>query len=116
MKKASFIIGLIGGILGILSCSFLLFTGLNMKVTEADVSKVIIFSILGILMSILALVGACISNKKILTGTFIILGAIVNIPCSLYSISADNPVTFIFCGVTMILLFISGIIRLCEKK
>ena len=49
MKKASFIIGLIGGILGILSCSFLLFTGLNMKVTEADVSKVIIFSIVGII-------------------------------------------------------------------
>lgn len=116
MKKASFIIGLIGGILGIISCGMLLFSGLNMKVTEAAVSKVIMFAIIGLLLSILALVGACINNKKVLTGIFILIGAIANIPCSLYSISADNPITFIMCILTAILLLISGIMRLCEKK
>lgn len=115
MKKASFIIGLIGGILGIISCGMLLFSGLNMKVTEAAVSKVIMFAIIGLLLSILALVGACI-NKKVLTGIFILIGAIANIPCSLYSISADNPITFIMCIVTAILLLVSGIMRLCIKE
>lgn len=45
MKKASFIIGLIGGILGIVSCGILLFTAFNMKVTEADGPKVLMFSV-----------------------------------------------------------------------
>lgn len=115
MKKASFIIGLIGGILGIISCGMLLFSGLNMKVTEAAVSKVIMFAIIGLLLSILALVGACI-NKKVLTGIFILIGAIANIPCSLYSISADNPITFIMCAVTAVLLLVAGIMRLCLKE
>ena len=80
MKKVSFIIGLIGGILGIVSCGILLFAGLNMKVTEVDANKVIILSIIGLLLSILALVGACL-DKKILAGIFILVGAIANIPC-----------------------------------
>lgn len=115
MKKASFIIGLIGGILGMISCGMLLFSGLNMKVTEAAVSKVIMLAIIGLLLSILALVGACI-NKKVLTGIFILIGAIANIPCSLYSISADNPITFIMCAVTAVLLLVAGIMRLCLKE
>ena len=116
MKKASFIIGLIGGILGILSCGILLFTGLNMKVTNPQTNIVVVLSISGLLLSILALVGVCISNKKALTGIFILLGAIANIPCTLFSIPADNPITFIMCGITAILLLISGIMRLCEKN
>ncbi len=116
MKKASFIIGLIGGILGIISCGILLFSGLNMLVTNPQTNTVIAVSIAGLLLSILALVGACISGKKALTGIFILLGAIANIPSTLFSISADNPITFIMCGITAILLLISGIMRLCEKK
>ena len=116
MKKASFIVGLIGSILGIISCGALLFSGLNMKVTESHASTVIILAIIGLLLSILALVGACINNKKVLTGIFIIIGAIANIPCALFSISADNPITFIICIVVAILLLISGIIRLCIKE
>lgn len=116
MKKASFITGLIGGILGIISCGILLFSGLNMKVTEVNGTKVMIFSVVGLLLSILSLVGACINNKKVLTGVFILLGAIANIPCSLYSISADNPMTFIICAVVAILLIVAGIMRLCEKE
>lgn len=115
MKKASFIIGLIGGILGILSCGILLFSGLNMLVTHAQTNTVIALAIIGIILSILALVGACINNKKVLTGIFILLGAIANIPCSLFSLSADNPITFIMCAVVAILLLVSGIMRLCIK-
>lgn len=116
MKKASFIVGLIGSIIGIISCAILLFVGLNMKVVEADVNKVIVLAIVGLLLSILALVGTCINNKKVLTGIFILIGAIANIPCSLYSISADSPATFIMCAVVAILLLISGIMRLCVKE
>jgi len=115
MKKASFIIGLIGGILGIVSCGILLFAGLNMKVTEVDANKVIILSIIGLLLSILALVGACL-DKKILAGIFILVGAIANIPCVFYSIPADSPITFILCAVVAILLLISGIMKLCIKE
>lgn len=116
MKRASFIVGLIGGILGVISSGMLLVSGLNMKVTEVAVSKVIMFAIIGLLLSILALVGACINNKKVLTGIFILIGAIANIPCSLYSISADNPITFIMCAVVAILLLVAGIMRLCVKE
>lgn len=117
MRKASFIVGLIGGILGIISCGFLLFSALNMKVTEADINKVLIFSIIGLLLSIAALVGSCIvEKKKNLSGILMIVAGISNIPCSLYSISADNPITFILCAVVAILLLISGIIALCLKN
>ncbi len=117
MKKSSFIVGLIGGILGILSCGFLLFSGLNMKVTEVDGNKVLIFSIIGLLISILALIGACIvEKKKNLAGAFMLLGAVANIPCSLYSISADNQITFMICAVVVILLLVSGIMALCLKN
>ncbi|EOR20543.1 hypothetical protein A500_16435 [Clostridium sartagoforme AAU1] len=116
MKRASFIVGLIGGILGVISSGMLLFSGLNMKVTEAAASKVIMFAIIGLLLSILALVGACINNKKVLTGIFILIGAIANIPCTLFSISADNPITFIMCAVVAILLLVAGIMRLCVKE
>lgn len=116
MKKTSFIVGLIAGILGIISNGILLFSGLNMKVTEAGVNQVLMFSIIGLLLSILALVGACMNNKKVLTGIFILLGAIANIPSSLFSISADNPMTFIMCAVVAILLLVSGIMRLCIKE
>lgn len=117
MRKASFIVGLIGGILGIISCGFLLFSALNMKVTEADINKVLTFSIIGLLLSIAALVGSCIvEKKKNLSGTLMIVAAIANIPCSLYSISADNPITFILCAVVAILLLISGIMALCLKN
>ena len=115
MKKASFIIGLIGGILGIVSCGILLFTAFNMKVTESDGPKVLMFSAIGLLLSILALVGACL-DKKILAGIFILVGAIANIPCVFYSIPADSPMTFIMCIVTAILLLISGIMKLCIKE
>lgn len=117
MKKASFIIGMIGGIFGILCCAFLLFSALNMKVTEADANKVLLFSIIGLIISIVALVGACIVEKnKIIAGIFMILGAIIHIPCSLYSLSADNPVTFIGCAVVTTLFSISGVMALCLKK
>jgi len=117
VRKPSFILGLIGGILGILACVFLLFSGLNMKVTEVDSTKVMIFAFLGILLSILALVGACIiEKKKTLAGVFMIVGAIANIPCSLYSISADNQITFLLNAVVTILLLISGIMALCVKN
>jgi hypothetical protein len=116
MKKASFIVGLIGSILGIISCAILLFSGLNMKVNEPHGNGVIIFAIIGLLLSILALVGSCINNKKVLTGIFIILGFVGNMPCSFYSVFANNPITFIMCAVVAILLLISGIMRLCEKE
>lgn len=116
MKTASFTIGLIGGILGIIGNGILLFSGLNMKVTAVDGNKVLIFAIAGLLLSILALVGACINNNKVLTGIFILIGAVANIPSSLYSISADNPMTFIICAVVSILLIVSGIMRLCVKQ
>lgn len=116
MKKASFIIGLIGSILGIIGCAILLFNGFNMLVTEAYGTQVMISAPIGLIFSIAALVGACISNKKVVTGILMLVGAIGNIPSIVYSVPTDNKITFIICVITMILLFISGIMRLCEKE
>lgn len=116
MKKASYIVGLIGSIIGIISCGMLLFSGLNMKVTETQGPIIITLSIVGILFSILALVGACINKAKTLTGVFILLGAIANIPCILFSIGADNPISFITCAIAAIMLIVAGIMRLVVKE
>lgn len=116
MKKASYIVGLIGSIIGIISCGILLFWGLNMLVTNPQTNYVIAVSIAGLIFSILALIGACINKKKTITAIFILLGAIANIPCILFSIGADSPISFITCAIAAIMLIISGIMRLVVKE
>lgn len=113
MKKACFVVGLIGGILGMLSNAYLLITVLNMKVTGMSGNIVLGVSILGLLLSILALVGVCIESKiKTLSGMLIYLGAIANIPSSLFSITVDNPITVILCAIVAISLLIVGKMKL----
>lgn len=116
MKKASYIVGLIGSIIGIISCGMLLFSGLNMPVTNTQTNYVIVLSIAGLIFSILALVGACINKAKTITGILILLGALANIPCILFSIGADNPISFITCAIAAIMLIIAGIMRLVIKE
>lgn len=116
MKKASYIVGLIGSIIGIISCGMLLFSGLNMPVTNTQTNYVIGVSITGLIFSILALVGACINKAKTITGILILLGALANIPCILFSIGADNLISFITCAIAAIMLIIAGIMRLVIKE
>ncbi len=113
MKKTSFVIGLIGGILGILSNAYLLITFLNMKAVGMFGSLVQGVSILGILLSVVAIVGICMERKiKNLSGILIFLGAISNLSSSLFSISIDCTITLILCAVAGILLLITGKIKL----
>lgn len=73
-------------------------------------------AIIGISLNTLAFVGACIKNEKVLPGIFMLLGALSNIPCELFSISADNLITFIMCLVSTIMLITAGIMRLVVKE
>lgn len=116
MKKSIFVLGLIGGIIGIISNALLLFTGLNMKVTERSVDSIIITSIIGIIFSIGSLVAACIVEKaKFISTGLMFLAAIINILTTLNSLSADNPLTFILCSITATILIVSGIMSLFVK-
>lgn len=45
-----------------------------------------------------------------------ILGAVSNIPCVLFSISVENLFTFAMCSVATIMLIIAGIMRLVAKE
>lgn len=116
MKKASFIVGLIGSIFGIISGIVLLVVGLNMKVTEAFGGTVLIWACAAALTSILALVGASINNKKVIMGIFMLIGAIGNVGASLFSIPADSPVTFLSCIVAAIMLIVAGIMKFFIKE
>lgn len=73
-------------------------------------------AIIGISLNTLAFVGACIKSEKVLSGIFILLGALSNIPCALFGISADNLITLIMCLVAIIMLIIVGIMRLVIKE
>lgn len=117
MKNASFIIGLIAGILGIMLGCSLVFIGLNMKVTNPHSNAVMIFSVLGLLSSISGLVGACIVNtKNKLAGILMIIAAILNLFAGFNSIGADSPLNFVGLLVVSILFLISGIFSLKKKS
>ena len=73
-------------------------------------------AIIGISLNTLAFVGACIKSEKLLPGIFMILGALSNILCVLFSISAENLITFIMCSVATIMLIIAAMMRLVAKE
>ncbi|EGT4137963.1 DUF4064 domain-containing protein [Clostridium perfringens] len=110
MKKSAFTLGLIGGIIGIISCGMLLVIALNMKVTNVHANSVLTFSILGLLASIAGLVGACIVNNKAkVAGILMLIGTVLNVFAAFNSIGADSPINFIAGLVTAILFLIAGI-------
>lgn len=116
MKKGSFIVGLIAGILGISSNIILLVIGLNMPVTIQDTNKVCIFSALGLLFSIAGLVGACLIQTKKIMGILLIITGVINIFPGMYSLSADSALTFIMNLVVAIMFIVSGILGLTSKE
>lgn len=110
MKKATFILGLIGGIIGIISCILLLLIGLNMKVTNPHGTQTLIFGSLGLLASIAGLIGACIAqNKNKLAGILMTIATIFNIVVAFTSISANSPLNFLMGLLVAILFLISTI-------
>ena len=116
MKKASFILSLIGGIIGILGSGVLLLVGLGMLVTNPNTSTVISSSVLSLLLNIGALVSGCINGKKVVNGIIIIVSGLANIMVINGSVLADSPLTFIVGLVVVILLLVAGILRLCVKE
>lgn len=121
MKKVTFILGLIGGIMGIISCLLLLFIGLTMKVTIPDGITTVIITIinggLGLLATIAGLVGACIAqNNNKLAGILMIIATIFNIIVSFTSINAQSPLSFLMGFIVAILFLISSIFAFKSKS
>lgn len=113
MKKSAFILGLIGGIIGIISCGMLLAIALNMKVTNVHADSVLAFSILGLLASIAGLVGACIvNNKSKLAGILMLIGTVLNVLAAFNSIGSDSTINFVVGLITAMLFLIAGIFAL----
>lgn len=115
MKKTAFILGLIGGILGILLCGMLLFIGFSMKVTNPAGNITLIFSILGLLSSIAGLVGACLVNNCKSSGKLMGIACLINFVTAFISISADSPINFIG-GLTVTILFLISTIFSLKKE
>ncbi|MCR1951321.1 hypothetical protein NSA50_09695 [Clostridium sp. DSM 100503] len=107
MRKVSLILGVVGGILGGISCIILLF---SVSIQSTHQYKVVleILDGIGIVVNILVLIGACIKNKNYLTGVFMLAGALVNIPRIIIS---DGNI-FILFSIASMLILVSGIIRL----
>lgn len=113
MKNSSFILGLIGGILGILLGGILVMIGLNMKVTDPNSTNVLIFGVLALLSSIAGLVGACIvKNNGKFAGILMIIATIFNIIAAFNAIGGDSPINFIGGFIVAILFLIGGILAL----
>lgn len=117
MKKTAFILGLIGGILGILLCGMLLFIGFSMKVTNPAGGSTLTFASLGLIASIAGLVGAClVNNGNKLSGKLMGVACLINFAAAFASISADSPINFIG-GLTVAILFlISTIFSFSKEK
>lgn len=108
MKKSSFIIGLIGAILGIVSNGILL--------SSSDINnKLKMFTVAAIIFSIIALVGVLISSKiKSLARVLMFMGAISNIHISITSAINGNFLVCILCSGAAILLLGAGITQVKE--
>lgn len=117
MKKASFIVGLIAGIAGILTGITLLVFGLNMQVTNKDSKVILIIGVVGLLIQISGLVGACIQDikHKVVTFVLMLISGIISIPMALYSISADSPISFILGLVVAIMFIVASVLRVLSK-
>lgn len=115
-RKTEFVLGLISGILGILSCGLLIFKALMMPVANQMGNSVIAIGIIALLFQIAGLVCSLVVEKNPkLMGIIILCAGIADIPASLWSISADSPISFLLCAVTAILFIITGIIALVKK-
>lgn len=108
MKKSSFIIGLIGAILGIISNGILL--------ASPDIDKKLrMFTIAAIIFSIIALVGVLISGKiKSLARVLMFMGTISNIHISITSAINGNFLVCVLCAGAAILLLGAGITQVKE--
>lgn len=89
MKKATFILGLIGGILGILIGIVLVVIGLDSKVTDAFGTQAILWGAVAAISSIIGLIGGCIHQKIMLLVAFILnlittFNLLSNSPTGLY--------------------------------
>ena len=108
LKKFSFLIGLIGVILGLVGNGILIFS--------SDISDTLrMFTVAAIPFSIIALVGVLISNKiKSLARVMMFLGAISNTPVSVYSGIYGNIMICMLCAIAAIMLLVAGIVQVTE--
>lgn len=117
MKNAIFTLGLIAGIIGILSCGLLLFTGFNLPVTHQDGEMILIVAAAGLLLQVAGMVFSFIvaKNPKIL-GALIIIVGITNIAVVTYSIAADSQISFIGAAISGVMFLVAGIMALSQNK
>lgn len=99
---------MVGVILGIVSNAILL--------SSSDINnKLRMFAIAAVVFLIIALVGVLISNKiKSLSRVMIFLGAISNIPVSIYSGMSGNIIICVLCAISTIMLLMVGILQVAD--
>lgn len=106
MEKSIFILGLIGGIIGILMGTVLVILGLNSKVTDIFGTQEILCGVVAVLSSIIGLIGGCINRKFMLIIAFILnliaaFNLISNSSTGLY-FSVEMVVTILFLVATIL--------------
>lgn len=117
MRKASFILGLIAGIFGIIIAGALLVNGMLMPAIIPGVGSIIAVSLLGLICSIAGIVAAAlVGKKKVLSGVIMIVTSLVFILVALNSITGDNILTFVGGLIVFILFLLAGIFGLCIKN
>ncbi|WP_368488435.1 DUF4064 domain-containing protein [Clostridium sp. BJN0013] len=117
MKKTAFILGIIAGVVGIISCGGLLYVGLNSPATDKNANDVIIAASIGIIFQIIGLVYALMVESKTKTaGKVMIVAGIFDFIAAFFSTIGDSPITFISCLIVFVLFLISGIFAIKASK
>lgn len=110
MGKSLSILGLIAGIIGILSCGALLFTARNTPLGHAYVNDVLFVYAIALNLQIIGLMFAIQGSKNShITGIIMIIAGISDLIAGVFSIVGDNPASCIACFVVFILFLVAGI-------
>lgn len=117
MRIASLVVGIIGGCIGILCSIILLIQAMISPVTAFDGKFVITVAVVALVMNILALTFACMSNwKHKITGSILLFATVVDTISVGACIEVDNPILFVCFIAVAIMSLVASILRLLQNK
>lgn len=114
--KASFIVGLIGSIIAIVSGIVMFVYSGDLPVNDMGGEVAFMMSLVVVLISILSLISLCVTKcPKEFTGCMVLIGGVANLVAITGAMFVNNFIfvtAFVLAGV---LMFITAALRFCDK-
>ena len=115
MKTASFVLGLIAGIVGIISAGVTFVVGMGLPVTNPDANFIVRGSIFVLVFQIAGLVLAAIRKRSIPFGIIEILAGLSGLIGLTVAVFADVLAMFLTFIIAAILFVIAGIFKMMPE-